>query len=828
MKKLFTLFILAALFAIPRNAQAVYWEVSDGTHYRVNPKNPSDPNDTIPIPAGTKFMRPMIGYYYAARWIDGGWSYLLTPEVNTNGPDFNGWYNGPSITSTTGIRINQSLVTPLSGNTYDHRINFPDAALRARLVERILGYNWLQISYGNNSYSSVFQNPTTEKIKYAYQIVITEAEADSITELNFDPEEYGLNPVLGGVMSLKGLEMFRNLEKLVLRGNRYLGMSWGTNCYSCEILQYASEHIDFSVFPKLKILDISNIGRAYHGTLSSSELPSSLEYLYMINSSLYDALYLDGSTNLKKIEISGSVGWQTAHREAHAPSWHYDDVHSPCQDGFSNIAITNSTIDSLILRDNPHLYSLTFGDTQDRSKIKYLDVSGSKIKKLSSVGHGIEIDTIIARDVDFTPGGVLSSQEGVGYGQLEWTGKNLKYLDVSGSTIGTVSCPNMLGSFDIVVTGSIIKRLNLRDNNFTHLDVSDGNIEELYCQNNMLETLKVNESLLRLECQNNNLSALNIPSTPDTPVQEHVSYNTYWTIVPTPDFDPSNFNEEAAYLTGIDYNPDCGDPNNYQFDYFDYETGRWMRYREVNDYCDWEYNGLGGVTRTEIPAPEGYTAKYVTDTIKTYTGGPGTNAITYLDCSNNSPMTSLTLPKASNLETLYCYNNNLTSLDLTACTSLKILRMSHNKISQINISNCKRLEEIYARNRNGERGFSGWNHGLTSLDCSGLKNLHTVLVPRNKMTSLNMSGCEALRTLQCEAQGGDTVRLLDTLNLAGCTNLTTLECQNNGLTSLDISTCTKLQPSGVKAYMQRNVKDVVVLDRDKVCIELVNGVTPTI
>ena len=198
----------------------------------------------------------------------------------------------------------------------------------------------------------------------------------------------------------------------------------------------------------------------------------------------------------------------------------------------------------------------------------------------------------------------------------------------------------------------------------------------------------------------------------------------------------------------------------------------------------------------------------------------------YIDCSNNSPMTNFTLGNAS---TLYCYNNNnLAALDLSTCTNLERLYMSHTKIPAIDLSNCKELRVLYAKNRIGEPGFANWNHGLTSLDCSGLTKLETVRLSRNKMTSLDMSGCSSLRTLTCDNQGGSDARTLEVLNLTGCSKLTSLDCQNNALTSLDLSTCTKLRPNGVKGYVQRAIKDVVVLDRDKICIELPNGVTPTV
>ncbi|WP_146739380.1 leucine-rich repeat domain-containing protein [Pseudoprevotella muciniphila] len=423
-------------------------------------------------------------------------------------------------------------------------------------------------------------------------------------------------------------------------------------------------------------------------------------------------------------------------------------------------------------------------------------------------------------------------------------GNSVDSLTMDGSMVVVMDCSNLgltNATLDIK-KASYLEFLNVSYNNIDSLDLSNcPSIKEVYCQDNGMTSLTTNAPTLRhLECQRNNISKLNISGS--------VSYNTYWKVLPSAGYEAGS--DTYVYISGsrkiyqINYSSWSeseprsvdGEVRCEKYDYFDYTARRWMHCdhrdsfeEEYYDYDagDWYTRTIAGsTTRTEIPAPAGYTAQQVTDTI--YSG----SNIAYLDCSNNSPMTSLTLPGASNLKTLYCYNNNnLDALDVTACTSLQRLYMSHTKIPAIDLSNCKDLRVLYAKNRIGEPGFANWNHGLTSLDCSGLTNLQTVLLSRNKITSLDMSGCSSLRTLTCDNQGGgndNDSRLLETLNLTGCSNLTSLDCQNNALTSLDLSTCTRLLPNRVKGYVQRAIKDVVVLDRDKICIELPNGVTPTV
>lgn len=739
MKKIFTFFLLVALFAIPRSAQAtINWEVSDGTQYRINPARPYDPNDTILIPAGKKFVRILCAKdpqnrgtiivtfqhestdYYNNNY--DRFKYLQYSIIQGNEQNLSLYYFGydPNDYYSQNFGYSYDCSGLGLGKRIRDNMSFPNPALRIRLAERILGYNWLQMSYGNNTLSSQLNFPlnqndlTSEHIKrakYAYRIILTEEEADTIKSLNFDPQKYGMRDGLSGVQDLSGLEVFRNLEELILANNPRLGMCQNGKPQDVYYNPpyYAHFTLNFTIFPKLKILDISDTYHAYtfEGQLGENNLPKSIEYLYMRNSCLFNEINVDNFPNIKKIEVAENNYFGSEDTNVDAPHQLVSICASNCPQ-----------LDTIVVKDC---------DLQvlkcNSSNIDHLDLTNCSINKVFCKSNKIE-------NLDLSTASIrrLECQNN---NMSTLNASNILYLDCSNNAItnliltnagslSTLYCHNNdLTSLDLSACSNL-EILNVRNNSLSTLNLANSPLlSELYCQDNGMSTLTLssdNKALTRLECQRNNIQSLSIS------------------------------NNSVA--------------------------------------C----------------AP-------------------------YIDCSNNSPMTNLTLGNAS---TLYCYNNNnLAALDLTTCTNLKKLRMSHTKVPQINISNCKQLEEIYARNRIGEKGFSGWNYGLTSLDCSGLTKLKTVLIRRNKMTKLDMSGCSALTTLVCNSQG-DTLRLLDTLNLTGCTNLTTLECQNNGLTSLDISTCTKLQPSGVKAYMQRNVKDVVVLDRDKVCIELVNGVTPTI
>ena len=86
------------------------------------------------------------------------------------------------------------------------------------------------------------------------------------------------------------------------------------------------------------------------------------------------------------------------------------------------------------------------------------------------------------------------------------------------------------------------------------------------------------------------------------------------------------------------------------------------------------------------------------------------------------------------------------------------------------------------------------NNQLTSLDMSGCTNLQTLNCNHcNSMRSLNVSGCTSLQTLNC-----DHCNSMGSLNVSGCTSLQTLDCSWNSLTFLNVSGCTSLMTLNCK------------------------------
>ena len=121
-------------------------------------------------------------------------------------------------------------------------------------------------------------------------------------------------------------------------------------------------------------------------------------------------------------------------------------------------------------------------------------------------------------------------------------------------------------------------------------------------------------------------------------------------------------------------------------------------------------------------------------------------------------------------------NNNLTGkIEQTFPDDLYFLSFLGNQLTSLDVSGCTSLESLQCQ-----------NNQLTSLKLSGCTSLNWLNCTYNQLTSLNVSGCTSLETLSCYNNQ------LTSLDASGCTSLNWLACYRNQLTSLDVSGCTSL------------------------------------
>ena len=149
-------------------------------------------------------------------------------------------------------------------------------------------------------------------------------------------------------------------------------------------------------------------------------------------------------------------------------------------------------------------------------------------------------------------------------------------------------------------------------------------------------------------------------------------------------------------------------------------------------------------------------------------------ALETLCCCENQ-LTALDVSKNTALETLYCWTNQLTELDVSKNTVLTILDCNSNQLTALDVSQNPKLY-----------WFSCWDNQLTELDVSNNTALEMLYCNENQLSALDISNNTSLEELLCwENQ-------LTELDVSKNTALTTLDCDANQLTALDVSQNLKL------------------------------------
>ncbi|MCR4669590.1 MAG: leucine-rich repeat domain-containing protein [Saccharofermentans sp.] len=208
--------------------------------------------------------------------------------------------------------------------------------------------------------------------------------------------------------------------------------------------------------------------------------------------------------------------------------------------------------------------------------------------------------------------------------------------------------------------------------------------------------------------------------------------------------------------------------------------------------------------------------------------------VTYIYVANRAIKSLKGIEKFTNLQTLYCQNNQLTSLDLSKNTKITYLNCGSNQISSIKglsglknlntlnissnkftsisgLSNLKNLSYLYCSNNNIKSLDLSSNTNLYYVDAQTnaitsvkggnmLTQLAYLYISENKLTSLDLSKCPALSYLTCSDNQisslkvpEDTIRYLicannklKTFNAGDLTLLTHLNVSGNPLTKITI------------------------------------------
>ena len=160
----------------------------------------------------------------------------------------------------------------------------------------------------------------------------------------------------------------------------------------------------------------------------------------------------------------------------------------------------------------------------------------------------------------------------------------------------------------------------------------------------------------------------------------------------------------------------------------------------------------------------------------------GMGNITSINANNNNlgimnvaykpQLINLQVSGNPNMTEIRCYYDGLTTLKVDGCTALEKLDCDGNgSLSEIiGIRSCSSLIKLSLR------GCS-----IPAIDVSGFTKLELLDCGRNVVTSINVNGCTALKTLYC-----DNNPYFTAINsVFGCTSLTYLVCDSCPITSVE-------------------------------------------
>ena len=163
-------------------------------------------------------------------------------------------------------------------------------------------------------------------------------------------------------------------------------------------------------------------------------------------------------------------------------------------------------------------------------------------------------------------------------------------------------------------------------------------------------------------------------------------------------------------------------------------------------------------------------------------------ALQKLYCYRNN-LRSLNVTGKTQLQILHCYDNQLLALYLQGCSSLNDLRCYNNSITEIsNLADCTALTSIDCHNNSiNDLSAVGQMTDIRSINASSNYLESFSLSNKNSLYNLNLMECPYLTTIWVYNNP-----VLGSLICNSCPLLTELYCVKNDLSTLDVSGCDAL------------------------------------
>lgn len=220
-----------------------------------------------------------------------------------------------------------------------------------------------------------------------------------------------------------------------------------------------------------------------------------------------------------------------------------------------------------------------------------------------------------------------------------------------------------------------------------------------------------------------------------------------------------NYGEEFKNLNGIEYFKNLKHLDCSGIDSLDVSGCTNLQTLKYFDILEINISGCPALEDLEFTALESWEYRG-TDKLNI----SGCPALKSLECFD---VDKLNINECSALESLEC--RYLGELNISGCSSLESLKCQHNgysDIGKLNISKCDKLQLLT---------FVGYSE-INLRDCISLQTLD---LDRESIDKLNISGCSALESLECQS--------INELNISGCSAFKSLECL--GIDKLNISEC---------------------------------------
>ncbi|WP_163411328.1 leucine-rich repeat domain-containing protein [Flavobacterium ajazii] len=311
--------------------------------------------------------------------------------------------------------------------------------------------------------------------------------------------------------------------------------------------------------------------------------------------------------------------------------------------------------------------------------------------------------------------------------------------------------------------------LNCQNNNLSSLDISKNtSLKELDCSGNDLTNLDIskNAALLKLNCSWNNLVSLNLKNGKNTFFTDlSLSVNSNLNCITVDDIAYANANwSSKKNSTAIFTTYDC--------------------------------------TAFTIISDSNFENKLIalgidTDGKNGFVANSSIEKITQLDLSNSSIANLKGIEGFKALTQLNCSNNALILLDLNQNTSLTKIECQSNQITDLDIDKCISLTHLNAASNKLKNNFDSYylkaltwlsvsNNEMTSLNLYQNSELETLLCNNNKLTSLSTWQLDKLKEINCS---NNQITYLDNSNLV---NLISLNVSGNKIGNIDFSNNTAL------------------------------------